>query len=75
MAMTVPCSTCTQGTKSPATQPNSIGFYINCFGHNSAKWKRLPMRLVPRENPTQDLYNLYLLDAAMERDPSDNVTE
>jgi hypothetical protein len=30
--------------KVPLPHLISIGFYINCFGHNSAKWKPQPMK-------------------------------
>jgi hypothetical protein len=69
----------TLGTKIPAI-PHliSTGLYINCFGNNSAKWKRRPLKPAPKErakNFAQDMYNVNLLDPAMERDPSDNVTK
>jgi hypothetical protein len=56
----------------------ATGFYINYFGHNSAKLKPEPMKPAPKDrgtNSAQDMYNANLLDAAMKRDPSDNVTE
>jgi hypothetical protein len=51
---------------------------ISCFHHNSAKWKRQPMKPPPRDaanNSAKDMYNVNLLHPAMERDPSDNVME
>jgi hypothetical protein len=40
---------CTYTRKVPLPQLISIGFYINCLGHNSAKWKRQPMKPVSLE--------------------------